>query len=417
MTEYYKLLFDLSLYFTVSGYYLMLTTGRTPSAAVFLALIAASGLDSFLRARRLYRPGRLWLRLIPLLLPLLALFFRLSPGQALQGLPAWAYLCWAALSDRVDVDYNAFRSHFSFGLRLLLLMVFGPLFPDRFGSALLHSIPFLVIMLVSGVCLLRMLREQRPDGLRQGVYMAAFVLLCAGLTLGKAPQLLAKGFGCLYRWVIAPLIFVLAVVFAILFYGFYLAAKWIVSWAQGSQEPLKIDLQSAAEMLGLEEEFSTYTADLRWLGVLLGVIGAILLLLIVWLIFRRLLGGRAKPAADGPWRERSISGVSGDAHRRKPGILRPREPRLAVRYYFARFLAECRRRGVSIPDGMTVTELSSHCAAAFPGADPEALAALYLPSRYSAAEDVSPADAARAAESWHALKHAKPADKKRSDAQ
>ncbi len=412
MTEYYKLLFDLSLYYTISGYYLMLATGRSTSVPIYLALIAAAGLDSLLRARRVYSRGKFWPRLIPLLLPLLALLFRPSLPQILQSLPAWLYLGFTMLTDRVDIDYNDFCSHFSFGLKLLLLMVFGPLFPERFCVSLLRSLPYLVIMLVSGVGLLRMLREQRPDGLRQGLYMGAFVLLCAALTLGKAPQLLAKGFGYLYQGVIAPLILLLAIAFAVLFYGFYLLASWLVSFMQGSQEPLELTMESMAETLGLSEEYTTYTANLRWLAILLAVFGAAVLILIVFLIFRRLLGEQKKPDADGPWRERVISGSSDEVFRKKTGILRPRDPRLAVRYYFARFVAESRRRGVSVPQGMTVTELSAQCADAFPDADPLSLAALYIPARYSSETYISPADAAQASELWHSLKQTKLPSKK-----
>ena len=414
MTECYKLLFDLSFFYTVSGYYLMLITGRSPSVAIFLALIIASALDSLFRARNVYSHGRFWPRLIPILIPFLALFFRPSLPEILQCLPAWIFLGYTILSDRVDIDYNDFRSHFSFGLRLLLLMIFGPLFPGRFGISLLRSLPYLVLMLVSGVGLLRMLREQRPDGLRQGLYMGAFVLLCAALTLGKAPQLFVKGLGYLYRYVIAPLILGLAMVFALLFYGFYLLASWIVSRMQGSQEPVELDMESMAEILGLEEEYSTYTADLRWLFILLAVIGAALLLLIIFLILRRFLGERARPAEDGPWRERVVSNASDDTFRKRPGLIRPRDPRLAVRYYFARFVAECRRRGVPIRQGMTVTELSAQSADAFPGADPLSLAALYSPARYSSSSLISPSDAAQATELWHALKQSKAAAKKQS---
>ncbi len=413
MTEYYKLLFDLSLFYTISGYYLMLTTEQAPSVFLFLALVAASGLDSLFRARRLYHPGKYGLRLLPLFLPLLALFSRPSLGQILQSLPAWLYLGWTTLSGRIDLDYSEARSHFSFGLRLLLLMIFGPLFHGRLGVTIIRTIPYLVIMLASGVCLLRMLREQRPDGLRQGLYLAAFVLICVLLTVGKAPQLLVKGFGYVYRGVIAPLIFALAIVFGVLMYGFYILLAWIVKRAQGQEEELQIDLESAADMLGLQEEYTTYTTNLRWLVVLLAVLGVLLLLFILFLIFRRLLGERQRSDENGPWRESSITQTSDLPVKRSSGILRPRDPRLAVRYYYARFVAECRKRGISVPRGMTVTELAVHCAAAFPDADPKTLAALYLPSRYSTRTDISQEDAALAAESWRLLKRSKTAAKKR----
>lgn len=404
MIELYKLVFDLSVYFTLSGYYLFLTSKTPPSVAGFLALAAAAALDALLRGKLAPHASRRIWRFLPLLLPALAFFFHPTLWQIVQLLPAWLYVGWVMLTDRIEILYDEFKSHFGFGLRLLLLMVFGPLFPSQLSAALLQSIPYLVLMLASGVCLLRMLRERKPSGLRQGIYIGLFVVLCAGLTVGKAPQLLLKCAGIVYRSVIAPLLFVAAIALAGLFYVFYLLSAWIVARARGSQEPLKIDLQNAAEMLGLEDQYAAYTVNLEWLKILLIVLGAAALALFVFLLFRRLIGERAGKAAQPVWTEhrRNVPGRSPAAV--KPGLIRPRDPRLAVRYYYARFLVECRKRGLSIPSGMTATELSAHCCAVFRGVDPAEIAQVYLPVRYSDKRPVTQADVQRASELWRALK-------------
>ena len=77
MTECYKLLFDLSLYYTVFGYYLSLAVSSPPSAVCYLALAASILLDSRLRTRRLYEKGARVLRFLPLLLPVLAVVLSL----------------------------------------------------------------------------------------------------------------------------------------------------------------------------------------------------------------------------------------------------------------------------------------------------------------------------------------------------
>ena len=410
MTEVYKLLFDLSLFYTVSGYYFILIGHTAPSVAGFLALAAAAGLDALLRARSKAYPR---LRFLPLLLPLLALFARPTLLQCLQCLPAWVFLGWSTLSGRVDIRYDGFREHFSFGLKLLLLMVFGPLFQDELANGLLRSIPFFVLMLTVGVCLLRMLRENRPEGLRQGLYMSAFVLLCAGLTLGRAPQLLVKAFALLYRTVLAPLIFVLAIALAALGYGFYLVLRWLVDRAQGSREPLRFELQETAEMLGLEEQYSAYTANLEWLRILLIVLAIAALLFLLWRVFRRLLGERTVRSVSPVWQDRRSPFAAPRADASAPGRFRPRDPRRAVRYYYAKFLAECSKRGRTAPDGMTATERSAFCAGVFPGADPAALVRLYAPARYSARQQVTPEDAQAAAALWKDLKQSKPAGAKK----
>ena len=407
MTEFYKLVFDLSLYYTLSGYYLLLTAHAQPSAVGFLALCCAAALDAVLRARA---QRYCTLRFFPLLLPLSMLLFSPALAQILQLLPAWCYLAWSVLSSRVSLRYDEFRAHFGFGLKLLALLIFGPLLSPQFSGALLRSIPYLVLMLACGVCMLRMLREERREGVRQGLYLGAFVLLCAGLTLGKAPKYLVKALGLVYRHVLAPLIFVLAIAFAAFFYVFYLVMKWMVERAQGSREPLQIELQDAAEMLGLEEQYAAYTVNLDWLRTLLIILGIAALLYFLFRIFRRLLGRRAASAPASPYVERRTVLY---APRRAPAAqrFRPRNPREAVRWYYAKFLAECRARGLQVLPGMTAAELAERSALLFPGADPRQLTEIYTPVRYQLSRFVASSDVQRAAEAWSALKRSKAPDR------
>ena len=407
MTEVCKLLFDLSLWFTLSGFYLRLAAGVGPSLWGFLALSAAVCLDALVRRRALPARRAGFLRLLPLFPPLLSFLAPLTLWQALQLLPVWGYLGWSFRTDRVAISYDGFRSHFSFCLKLLLLLIFGPLFPGRFGGALLASVPYLVAMLAFGVCLLRSLREQKPSGLRQGVYIALFLLVCAGLTLGKAPQLLLQAAGMIWQYALAPLIFAAAIVFAGVFYGVYLLLRWLVERAQGSGEPFSPDIQGAAEAIGMGEEYAAVKANAAWLRVLLIILAVCLLLFLLYRMFRRMLGDPARDAKANPWTARDglRSPASPQLRRGFQALLRPKDPRLAIRYDFARFLAECRRRGFSPPKSMTAAELASHSAERFPGADPAALAALYTPARYSARERVTSEDARRCAVLLRELKH------------
>ena len=411
MLECYKLVFDLSLYFTVFGYYLILLARIPPSAAGFLLLAAAAALDAFLRSRQGVDRSRLLLRAVPLMLPLAVFLTRPTLWQALHLLPVWIYFAWSMLTDRVVTDYRMFRGHFSFALRLLLLLVFGPLFPGQFSEAILRSIPYLVVLLAVGVSLLRMLREERPSGARQGILMAGFVLACALLTVGRAPQLLLKLIGIVYQNVIAPAIYAVVIVVAALFYWVYLIAEWLVSRAKGAEEPLNIELQDTAEMLGLGNQYEAITTDLRWLRALLIILGCALLIFLLFLLFRRMLGNRSRPVKAGAWAERSGPETADAAlHAGSRRLIRPRDPRLAVRYDYGRFLAECRARAVPLRAGMTPEELTRACARAFPGADPASLTALYLPARYSASISITREQAIASAEALRALKRSERPD-------
>jgi hypothetical protein len=398
MAEFYKLLFDLSLYYTLVGYYFRLISGCAPSVAGFAALCLCAALDTLLRLRALPRA----VRVLPLFLPLAVLATRPGLWPLLHLLPAWAYVVWSSVTDRVTVRYDSFQERFGFGLKLLPLMVFGVVSPSL-RDAVFQTVPYLVVMLTAGVCLLRMLREKRPVGLRQGLFMVLFLLLCGGLTLGRAPQMLVKGLGLLYRNLIAPLFFLLTMALAAVVFVLFTVLRWLVGVLQGNATPLSVDLQGAAEELGLGAQYEAYTGDLRWLRTLLLILAACAVGAGLFLIFRKLLGA---PRGANPQtaRREGVSALPAAAAERAPGRIRPREPRLAVRYYYAKFVAECARRGLAVPEGMTAQELCAVSAPLFPDADPAALTAVYLPARYQLSRPVPPEDVRTAAAAWKTLR-------------
>ncbi len=402
MTELYKLLFDLALYQTLSTFMLVLFGQREPSVVGFVSLSLTVLLDAVLRRRKLLQQGVL--RFLPLLLPVAAFFFKPSLAQILQLLPAWVYTGWSIVTDRVSTDYDDFKSRFGFGLRILLILNAGLFSPKNLGLAALRTIPYLVLMLVVGVCLLRMLREKRPAGLRQGIYMSAFVLLCAGLTLGRAPQILLAGLGLLYRTLLAPLLFGLSMALAGLFYVIYYALSWLGSLFGGNEEPPELELESAAEMMGMKDTMEELSSGPPWMRYVWIALGAALLILIVVLIFRRLLGLKAKNEPQSPYREQRERTAPILRTPRLSGPFRPRDPRLAVRYYYARFLAECRRRGLMLPKGMTSEEVAGYTSGMFPGADPMKLTKLYAPARYSECQAITKEDVNLASTAWNELK-------------
>ena len=409
MAEFYKLLFDLSLYYTLTGWYLSIFAHVAPSAAGFIALAACAALDSVFRARNVKNS---FLRILPLLLPLAALLTRPSLWQCLQCLPAWAYLIFSVRSGSVHMNYREFQAHFGFGLKTLLLLIFGFVISlavaARLSDAIMRTVPYLVLMLASGVCMLRMLRENRPEGVRQGIYMLLFILLCAGLTLGRAPQLLMKGVGLLYHGLIVPCILVIAVIFGAVAYVFYVIIAWFLAHVRGDEDvPTLVSPQGIAEMLGIEEQYETYTGNFQWLKILLIVLAAAALLFLLFLLFRHLLG-ESKASDSSETRLERRNAIPGARTADKvPRLIRPRDPRLAVRYYYAKFLAECISRGQYIPVGMTVEELSKCCAPLFPGEDVTALAEIYSPARYHLRGNVSQEDVRLASEAWHALRRSK----------
>ena len=404
MTEFYKLVFDLALYYTIGGYFTSLVFDTVPSAVGFLLLAAAVLLDAILRART---ERRGLVKYLPLVLPVLTLIARPGIWQIVHILPAWAYLGWSFCTDRIETYYYEFQAHFSFSLKLHLLLLAGFPFWEKVPLALGRALPYLILLLAVGVCLLRMLREKQKQGVRQAIYIAIFIVLCAGLTLGQAPQALMRGFVQLYRNVLAPLFFGIAILAALAGYIIYLFLEWLISRRNGEITPPQINLQSVAEDLGIEEQYDAYLVDLSWLRPIGITIAAAIVIFALFLIFRKLLGDTRMETAEKSFSEQSERLMQRGGKKRKTGLLRPRNPRLAVRYYYAKFMEECRKRGLQYSEGMTAQELCRHSVRVFPGADPEELSRVYAPARYSSREVVTQADADRAAALWKELKQIK----------
>ncbi len=409
MAEFGKLLFDLSLYFSLSGYFLFLATDSPPSMAAFLLLNVSAGLSIVFRNRSV--GNRRLMRILSLLLPIFTLLSHPSLWQFILVLPPWIYLFWSILSDRLSLGYDDFRSHFSLGIWLHFILILGLFFSKPLTPALLCIVPFFVIMLASGVCNLRILREEKPSGFRQWLYLILFILLCTALTLGKAPQLFVKVLGLFYRGVVAPILLVAAIVVGAVVYVFVYLFLRLFSKDPTAAENIQIDLRSLAEDFGLEDQYIEYTTDLKWLRLILIFLGIAAILFFLFLVFRRLMGNRPAEEPDSPWQERQSGLFVRSVSYVKPGLIRPRDPRLAVRYYFSVFLAECRHRGLAVPKGMTASELTEYCSAVFPGADPGLLIELYLPARYCNANPVSQSDVRRAAEVCRELKRCAMPDK------
>lgn len=404
MIEFYKLIFDVSLYYLLSGYFTRLLFNKSPSVFGFALLVLTVLFDTLLRSKN--ETGKKANYFI-LILPIIILLEKPTICAIIQMIPAWMFVCYSIISDRITCNYDEFRSEFSFGLKLLLLLIFGFLFQDNLSLALTQTIPYLILMLALGVCLLRLLRERKPDSLRQGLYMIVFMIFCVGLTVGNVPQLLLKGFGYVYRSVLAPLLFGLAILFAAVFYISYLILKWLVSRAQGNKEDLNIQLESAAETLGIDEQIQAYDLNFQWLKILLLILFICAVALFVFLIFRRFLGQKNEKKDAVPYSDKKEKLISSTGKAKNVGIIRPREPRLLVRYYYARFLLESLKRDIRIPRGKTVDELSLLLSRHFDKESVNNLSEVYTVARYSNLEPISSETVNIAAESWKVIKHTK----------
>ena len=403
MTEFYKLLFDMTLYYEIFGFYFKVIFRVKPCVGGFLLLVTAVLLDIFLRSRDA-RHG-VW-KYLPLVLPAAIFYYRPSLWQFVEFVPIWVYTAICIHTDRINTGYDEFKDHFAFAGKLHFAFLPGIASWERFPGGLLTAAPYLILMLAMGVCMLRMLREKENNGKRQLVYIAVFILVGALLTIGRAPQVLMQGVGFVYNKVIAPILYGAAMAVTAVGYVFVIAARWLLSLRKGSgaapggteTPPAWYDASRTYEVTDIRAEWLKY--------VLIGI-AAILAVGALILILRKMLG--EKYAAEPEKKPEEVRTREEEKPPKPHSVLgiRPHDPRMAVRFYYGKFLAECAKRGEELPVGLTATELVSFCTELFPGADPAALTAIYSPARYSSRESVTPEDADRAADAWRVLKRTK----------
>jgi len=177
----------------------------------------------------------------------------------------------------------------------------------------------------------------------------------------------------------------------------------------------KADDADAAVNMHITDYFSedhAYNAVfLKWLETIVSIaLIGLALFLVIKLLIGIIRGLQKSEARQQPqnWNDEVVrlraGGPTNAAGKRK----RPGNPKMAVRYYYWKFMQECSKRGVQIQKGWTAEELCRATEGQFQNAEVLALHRLYIPVRYDDRADVSTADAREAARLWHELKKSKP---------
>ena len=418
MIEVCKLLFDLFFYYTISGFYLHIFTGTPPVIWGMLILAASIIIYVFVQNRlgkgsEAVKPGsKIDLsRIVCCVIPVTLLLFRPTIWQLVQYIPAWGFLGFSIWTGSLHTGKAEFKDHFGFTGKLLLLMLPGFISVGRNGTAFNGSafdsaVIYLVVYLMLGICLMRMLREEGKLHRGRTLFML-LALFGVSLTLFSLQALdaLAAAVGFIYKNIIVNIIF--AVVFALgaIFYGIAWIFQKIFSLFGGDSElfEVKIDMSGSAEQIFGPQEF-TDNGIPAWLVFLGYAVLALAVCAVVFLIFRRLRG--RKPSAE----KKSLyteerENIQAEERRREGGLLRPKDSRLAVRWYYRKFLKEGTRRGAERGAADTSLAVAEKYAPLFPPPDSaEQLRNVYIGARYNENGTVTPEDADRAAALWKKMK-------------
>jgi len=414
-----KILFDLCFYYTLSGFFFYLLSGSNPSVwgvpvlmfsmIAYMATIHRKSDDDSPEGKKVIRPGII----IFCLLPGLILAFRPTIWQICQYLPAWAFFGYTIWNGLVNTDRGAFEGHFSFTGKLYFLTLFGifAISSGRIGNAVLGAIPYLIIYLLTGVCLMRVLREEGK--LTKGRNIAVLLLLlAASITLAslQTPQLILGAVGFIYRNVISWIIIGAAYALGVIIFSIGKIISWIFSFLHFGNHDVTIDMSgSAQEIFG--EEAETWEAQFpAWLEIAATVLVVLLVAFIIFMILRKLLGKKTVERKREFYTEeyehlkKRDRGIIG-------GLLRPKDPRQAIRWYYRKYLREGDvRRCLRHSPADTSMDIRRKYGPFFPDYESEELRDLYIMARYRYSEEIPKSAADTANELWSRLRQGQAAD-------
>ncbi len=405
MIELFKLMFDVSYFYTLAGFFYALFAGHV-SMLCFLLLAGMIVADVLLR--RFERLPKI-IRMLPLLIPFAVFFTDTKIADIVfMAFPA-VYLGASMVTDRVHTDRTDFSNESRLLIKILPVMVLG-FFSGKTAFAALEAIvPYVILFLYSMIWLLRFLRstDAKPKNqILAAVVFVGFTLLC---TIGRLPELLVRGLELLYQYVIGPGLTAFAVAFGYVMSGIGWLIKLI--FLPGGLNPIDQPVETQAPETGGAIEYAERDGIglefLVWIGRILLVL---LILAAIWFLFRYLLGKRRAAKAEPGYTEACGIAEGGPPKHSVRPRFRPLHPREAIRYDYARFLKEAARRGLEFGKGATTLEIAQRSAKDFPIEAVMELRELYVVARYAPDEAVTREEASKSASLYRYLKHNGPAE-------
>ena len=338
-----------------------------------------------------------------------AVFYALNPdiGQMIQYLPAWAYFGFAVWKGLYNTNRTIFMTHFSFTGKLFFLMLLGIFWINsgRVGGAINGAVPYIVLYLLVGVCLMRILREEGKLSRNRNVTIILIMLLaCAALAGMQAPQLIMSVFGFLYRnviqWIIMGAIFLVGAIMLVIVRALF---AFLGLFVKDGEFEVPIDMSGAAtEVFGTDIEY--LDRNIAWMEALGAVVLILLIALILFLIARRLIGVRTDVKKGMVYKEERENLDKRDRGR-IGGLLRPKDPRQAVRWYYRKYLKDgATKHGIKRKLSDTSLHVLRSYDPYYPGDDASDLRDVYVMARYRRKKEIHKSQADAAAELWNKVK-------------
>ena len=395
MTPIYRLMFDVSVYYTVSGIYLQAFFGKLPSMPGMLLIFAAMLLFGVLCQKEDLQK---W-RSISFVLPALVLLFRPGILLLIHCLPAWLFVAVTLSKGLGDTEYQLFHKKIFKSLGLIGLSLIPVFLMVKPAFAYLGNVLiYVVFMLVSAVICLRSLRD-RTGGLRHFAVIGLFAGVCGLLDHFRIPQML--------------LTLLRDGILRILAYFEDLTSS-LPAFNPRQPETKKQTVPSGLldkEKLGWDfgdTEYQDNVVLFKWIELILAVA---ITVVVVFFLVKLLIGlikslkqMEAKPIQR-QWDDEVVRlRLSDEDHRSGKKRRKLMNHRLTVRYYYWKYMQECTKRGIPIRKGWTAEDLADASMAQFSNGEVAAMQQLYTSVRYDEQTDVTAAQARESARIWHNLK-------------
>lgn len=414
LAKLYKLIFDISICYTIGAFLLEFIGSKTISIRGFLILLLTALISILLEQKKRWKP------LIMIVLPIGSLIFlRSSVPELIVFLFIWAYYAYVTITERFLINRGVFVDMLKRLAYIYLLPAILILLDIRHLSTHVQAIgPYLASSLVSAVFLLRHLRaanqmEQLKQYRRQQVMeLLMFLVICLLLTLVKAPQNLLEGLNLVYQSLLRPILVFFAQSLGMIVMGVIYLVIAVINFLTKKE----LHYPDTEGVGAPEDSFGFKTSagfDMEWVRPLLLSIVTIAGLVILFYFFRWLMGERFRqkvPAGIQEIRESIEDMKEKKSNFRKR---RPKDSREAVRYYYGKHLLWLKQKKVPLQLQDTTEEIGKKYARALKEEDEvkrEAslqLKQLYRKSRYQTAEPITSDEAVKTKQLYQTIKTSK----------
>lgn len=411
-TKIYKFIFDISICFLIGGFLLKYFWGAQMFTGDLPVLVASAVISVLFYKKRIV--NILMISLLPIIYLLIV---SLPLPELIVFLLIWVYCISVTVTNRYVMERGEFVDRIKqvmFVLMILVIITFTNF--TKFGVSIQSIFPYLILAIISAVFLLRHLRvggEMEQIGVyekQQFIELSIFLIVCVLLTLLKVPVHILEGFSLIYHQLLIPLVTVLiSIIGVLLSVLIYLGALLIsvIPNTKKSQEVKTIFgdmVKEEADKIGFN---SAQTFDYV---PILYFFGAIALVVVVFLVFRRLMGSIYQQDAPGGIIEtrESLTDISAKPSRNRRK--RPKNTRDAARYYYGNYMLLLLKKQVELKVNDTTTEINSkytnfisHDSSDKSKASTD-LTSIYQEARYQLSKEISEEEAAKVKELYNHIK-------------